>query len=78
MRCVSCDSLMSGHPGWFVHIDESGNKIKVEETMCSSCKGIVRDIDNYDEENYQLFGLISDIASVVFSGGVTPVPKIPY
>lgn len=78
MKCKCCDLLMSGHPGWFIHIDESGKQIKVEETMCSSCRGIVRDIDNHDDENHQLYNLTSDIASVVFSGGLTPVPKIPY
>lgn len=46
--------------------------------MCSGCRGVVRDIEKCDDENYQLFAITSDIASVIFSSGVTPVPKIPY
>jgi len=65
---------MGGHPGWIVLEDGT----KIEEDMCSGCRGVVRSIETLDTKEFMLGNLTSDIASVVFTHGVTPVPKIPY
>ena len=74
MRCRSCDGVMGGHPGWIVLEDGT----KIEEDMCSACRGVVRNIDTLDTKEFMLGSLTSDVASVIFTHGITPVPKIPY
>lgn len=73
MRCVCCNSIMVGKPGWI----ELEDGTKIEEDMCTVCRGVIRDLE-YSSDHEHVFQYLTEVQSIICPNGVTPSAKINY
>lgn len=76
VRCVSCDTVMNGHPG-YVEVEVDGVIKLFEDDMCSLCRAAAMERDSVGDRQYTQ-GHISEYFDLMFPDGVTPSVNSEY